>query len=377
MGDHAYAYRGQPAYSDDEKVCRTSIYDVDGRQRTVIGCSPFYDTESYVVETEVTERVLSPAIATDHYRRGSSPTKKTTNYGSYGSYDKYRRPSSPSYYDRRPQEVNDFLTGVQIEASRPNNTRYTLPQHGAALGRPTAYPTTGYGGGYGDYRNGNNYGGYSSDEDDGEDAYYKPSVNKIRSEPVTPIRPSPKTYATEGRWSSPPPPASHGVGKLSLPTNNVEEAIDYLKGGPRTETMKPYGSNLKTTGPAIKPYGYGSELKSTDSVKPYGSNVKIGTETARPYGSYGSDLKSNEYVNPHGYEPDVKSSESVRPYGTYGSDYKSSESVRPYGYGSDLKSTDAAKPYGTKYPISSNATSQQVIDCYEAARKYNGKVIRT
>lgn len=363
MGDHAYAYRGQPAYSDDEKVCRTYVYDVDGRQRTVTGCSPLYETESCVVETEVTERIRPPAIATDHYRRGSPPTKKNTDYGSYGSYDKYRRPSSPSYYDRRPQEVNDLLTGVQIEASRPNNTRYTLPQNSTALGRPTVYPTTGYGGGYGDYRNGNNYGGYSSDEDDGEDTYYRPSVNKIRPELVTPIRPSPKTYATEGRRSSPPPPASHGVGKLSLPTNNIEEAIDYLKGGPRTET--------------IKPYGYGSELKSTDSVKPYGSNVKIGTETARPYGSYGSDLRSDEYVSPYRYGSDVKSSESVRPYGTYGSDYKSNDTVKPYGYGSDLKSTEAAKTYGTKYPVGSTATGQQVIDCYEAARKYNGKVIRT
>ncbi|EXB45023.1 hypothetical protein L484_000751 [Morus notabilis] len=411
MGDHAYVYRGHSSYDDDDdddKVCRTYIIDVDGRQRTVIGCSPYYDTsETYVVEKEVTERIRSPLV-TD-YRHGS-PKKAdipARDYGSpYGSYEKYRSPSSAPYYDqhRRPQEVNDFLTGVQIEASRPNNNyHHTPPQNRPAVHSSTT-PTPGYGG-YGDYRAGNNYGGYSSDEDEREVAHYprieppRPgpkvfsSIDEVtdylksssRPDSVKPHRPNVKTNGTEAvkpfgaNMKSSDAVKPYGYGSDMKSTESGKPYSNY-----RPESVKPYGygSDKKSTesvkpygtygSESVKPYGYGSDRKSTESVKPYGT---YGSESVKPYG-YGSDLKSTESVKPYG--SNLKSSEAVKPYSTYGSDVKSGESVKPYStYESDFKSTtEAAKPYGTKHPINSS-TGQPVIDCYEAARRYNGTVIRS
>lgn len=182
MGDQVYAYRSEYTTAYDggvDKECRTVVYDSDGRHRTVYGCPPI--DESYVVEAQVT---------------GSPPYH-------------HRRPAS------RPREVDEFLTGIQLEASRP---------------APKARP----GRAIGEYRKGNGYGGgYSSDEyDSGSDD----DDDRRRSHHGRPIG-----GGGGGTWGS--PAASRG-GKLGLPTSNINEAVEYLKlsGG----STRPYGGGSET-----------------------------------------------------------------------------------------------------------------------------------
>ena len=313
MGEHAYAYKGHSNYGDygrgGDQVRRTVIYDSDGRKRTVVGCSP-YDTESYVVETEVTEQIVSPVI-TD-YRYGSP--KKVDPIRDYGSY---RKPTSPYGHDRRPQEVDQFLTGVQVEASRPPAHRYS-PSNGVVALRPTNHHSIGVPTGYGGsdhYKTKTNptgraYGGYSSDEDeyDREEAYYKPGHQTTRPEEHHKYN---NGYG--GGWAA--PKSTHTAApnsKLSMPTNRIDEAIDFLIGGGPKNT-----SSTTTTSEVMNPYGYNSNSK-----------VVGGSEAVRPYGYSSNNPKSG-----------------------------SLETVKPYV----AKSTNQTAP---------------VIDCYEAARRYNGTVVR-
>ncbi|XP_060966206.1 uncharacterized protein LOC115719513 [Cannabis sativa] len=359
-GDQAYPYKGHSNYggghhdyeNDSNQLCRTVIYDNDGRKRTVVGCSP-YDADAYVVETEITEHILSasPMIATSDYRYGS-PNKLEpirTNYGSYGGdHDSYRKPSSPYGHDKGhgrhyPQEIDRFLTGVQIEASRPSPHRYSTPSNGIANIRPspTIAPHS-IGGGrynkkdhdYGHHKT-SGYGNYSSDDDDEDDDYereedyYKPG----RTIQHVPIKHNIYDHnsghgrkATIGGGGYGTPivgstnynPTTHyghaSSGSLSMPTNSIEEAIDYLKS---------------------------SSISSDNShaVKPYG----------------------------HGHNPLPKTS---------GHHYTAEAAGSPYG---TTINKHTAAPVGSIYTRGSTVASSHgaVMDCYEAARRFNGKVVRT
>lgn len=330
-GDHAYAYKGHSNYddygNDSDQLCRTVIFDKDGRRKTVVGCSP-YDTESYVVETEITERIRtgSPMITSD-YRYGSpKKLEPVRNYGSYGDHDTYRRPSSP-YHDggRHPQEIDRFLTGVQVEASRPSPHRYSPSTgHGVANIRPTTHSvgvTPGHGGGL--YKKDHDYhhkssgygsGDYSSDDEEDyerEEDYYKPgrtiSVQPVGKHSIYDRGHGRKATIGEGSYGSPVSTHGHHASAgvpLSMPTNSIEEAVHYLK----------------------------SSAISSD-VKPYVHQPNTGhyTEAATPYGAYGTTMNK----------------------------------------------PTAASTYTRGSTTTTGSSHGAVMDCYEAARRFNGKVVRT
>ncbi|PON73932.1 hypothetical protein PanWU01x14_054820 [Parasponia andersonii] len=353
MGEHVYAYRGGGGHSNygGDRACRTVVYDSDGGKRTVVGCSP-YDTECYVVETEVTERIVggSPLVTDSAYRYGSPPKKAVgpaRDYGPYGSYEKYRGPESPYSDHRRPQDVVHFLDGVQIEASRPPppTARRYSPSNGAV--RPATHSTPGY---YGDpYKNRSSggYGGYSSSDDDEYDrdeeaGYYKKPVHRIRPEPD--LKVGNGRGGGGGKWAvapastHPTTAAAATNSNLSLPTNNIDDAIDFLIGGGGGGVTRTYTSTETHVGHPPPAYGYNSDSKL---------NCGGGSEAAR---------------RPYGYNSSAKG----------GGGLESTAAVKPYG----AKSNQTAS-YPTGSTTATTGSHGAVIDCYEAARRYNGKVVRT
>lgn len=269
----AYAYRGR-SHSDhernkyyDDNVSRPVVVGHDGR---IINRSPYQDTpNTYVVESETTELVYSPRLTDTH--KHSSPVN-----------DKWRRPSATP-------EVDDFLNQIQTDVSRPHNNKYVTSAG------------TGYGGGgYGhDYKPTANYPVRNYDN---YDDYYQ------------------KKDGHTGDWNRPVNHATRPIrdsNKLGLPTNNIEEAIDYLKGA---------ASNLS-------PHHHQSQTGRFASSSPV--------------------LRQ---------DPE--------------------EAARRYDYNYDNQNHQSSSPWTrTTVPQTTGHTTTArvagvVIDSNEAARRYNGKIVR-
>lgn len=245
-------------YYDDHVPQVVIVDEITGRSR-----SPYHDTgNTYVIESETTEHVYAPRLHAN---------------------DKYGRSSSP------PPEVDDFFNKVQIEASRPHNNK----KYGSSP------PGTGYGGGYGryDYKPTANYPARNHDN---RDDYYRKKDSPTRS------------------WDRPINHAARpnrDANKLGLPTNNIEEALNYLKG---TATKFSPAVHTSPTSSQPRPSRYVPE------------------EAARQY----------EYDN-YRHEP---------------------SSSPPWPRTTAIPQTTG--------PTAGRASTAGVIDSNEAARRFHGKIVR-
>ncbi|KAB2629810.1 sialidase-like [Pyrus ussuriensis x Pyrus communis] len=248
------------SYADDE--CRTIIVGADGTRRTIIGCAPFQQQGSYVMKTEtiIRERILSPAkeygyaddwsrpsspakgygyAADDHkLHRPSSPAKgyavgdryprkpssPVKGYGYSADHQQLHRPSSPE--DDYPQEVGDFLTKVQTEASRDQRANRHQPAPKAAHNDT-----------YGDYSNYNNKTSYkpngntirNDNHDDYPPKYYSdmgPNTVTNGGHQPRPSRPAWTPQPSGPAWT---PPSREG--RLSSATDDIETVLRFLKEG--------------------------------------------------------------------------------------------------------------------------------------------------
>ncbi|KAF3454373.1 hypothetical protein FNV43_RR04820 [Rhamnella rubrinervis] len=301
----AYGYRGGPRadrewnkYYDDN-VSRPVIVDGDGR---IISRSPYHDTaNTYVVESEIVEHVYAPRL-TDTYKH--SPPRN----------DKWRRPSTTP-----PPELDDFLNQVQIEVSRPHDKKYST----------SVPPRTGYGGGgYGhDYKPTVNYP--VRDYDDYDDYYQKKD------------RPT-------GDWNRPVNHATRPTrdsNKLGLPTNKIEEAVDYLKGA-------------------------ASKLSPVTAKHHQPQPARLASPVLRQ--------ESEEAARRYDYNYD-KPEEAARRY-DYNYD-KPEEAARKYDYNYNNNNHQSSSPWTrTTVPQTTGPTTTTripgVIDSNEAARRFNGKIVR-
>ncbi|KAH7543189.1 uncharacterized protein LOC112490703 [Ziziphus jujuba] len=300
----SYAYRGKPHEDEwndstiycEDGVCRTVIVDPDGRKTTAIGCSPFHeDVDSYVVHSETIEHVYNPRV--NEYRH-SSPRKNVE----YGGHEKWRRPSSPD----RPKELDDFFNGIQIEASRPHhkNNNPKLAGGAATNWRPNTHPhSNGYGGGY---NNKPTAGSYPIRNEKFDDYYRKKSPTRDWERPVNHgTRPVNISSPVGGRDA-----------RLGVPTNSIEEAIDYLKG----------------------------------------ENARISSVPGINHGGGGGGGNQGHFVRQYVQPPRVYEAEDIPPR-------------HQYPASSTWPRTTSPPTHGRAYPPG-------VIDSHEAARRFGGKIVR-
>ncbi|XP_048424515.1 sialidase isoform X1 [Pyrus x bretschneideri] len=157
----------------------------------------------------------------DRYPRPSSPVK---GYGYSADHQQLRRPSSPE--DDYPQEVGDFLTKVQTEASRDQRANRHQPAPKAAHNDT-----------YGDYSNYNNKTSYkpngntirNDNHDDYPPKYYSdmgPNTVTNGGHQPRPSRPAWTPQPSGPAWT---PPSREG--RLSSATDDIETALRFLKEG--------------------------------------------------------------------------------------------------------------------------------------------------
>ncbi|XVF06246.1 hypothetical protein REPUB_Repub06bG0031200 [Reevesia pubescens] len=244
--------------------------------------------------------------AEEKWKRPSSPR--------YDAEEKGNRPSSPVH--ERPQPVEDFITKIQTQASRPNKFGPPSATYWRQTPNPNSYHVnTGY----------DDQSGLSNKESQ------KPSNYNIKNE----IRPEPWTKPSPGGWSK-------GQGaNLSQPTSDINTAMEYLK-----EAVKP------SSGIATPPSRYRETIDSREAERKYGSL----NSASRPIDNYTRTIDSREAERKYG-----SLNSASRPIDNYTRTIDSREAERKYG---SLNS--ASRPID-------NYT--RTIDSREAARKYGGTTV--
>lgn len=263
MAGYGHSYRGysthSPPSSDDwgrtssasDHVCRPVIIDAEGRKRPIIAYDADQNAERYFTETEtiVQQRVHSPFDS--EYKHGLRWTEDP-----YGAENKFRKPLTSA--NGRPQNVEEFITKVQTEASQPNGATWN-DSHRRQTPKSTGYD--GYAGGYGEH---NDF--YDKDlpksggqkyRNDNYDDYFRKQGNTF--EPST-------TTSGGGGWGKPYHSArtTSPNASLSGATNDINAAIGLLK-----EAAKP--SVTSSPQPRYRGQGYTETIDSREAAKRYGN----------------------------------------------------------------------------------------------------------
>uniref|UniRef100_A0A2P2QRR2 Uncharacterized protein n=1 Tax=Rhizophora mucronata TaxID=61149 RepID=A0A2P2QRR2_RHIMU len=229
MAEYNYTYRGyytpnaprtdgwsNTSY-DRDHVCRPVIIDAEGRKRPIVSYSPFESRESCITRTEAVQYVPSPVTSHTRYDPRFSRPDSLGNYGVVE--DQWHQRRSPVW--DRPLAVDDFITKVQSESSRPK-----FGPLSASHWRQTPTTTDNYG----------NSGRYSENNDwsnnewqrhkgsryrnENSDDYFHNHGNMMEPTMTTSrvqVRPSHSTLDTT--------PA----GFLSKPTSDINKAMQYLE----------------------------------------------------------------------------------------------------------------------------------------------------
>ncbi|TXG65802.1 hypothetical protein EZV62_007077 [Acer yangbiense] len=224
------------------------------------------------------------------YNKHSSPTKVVVplkDHG-YGEDKWHSKPLSPVH--ERPQKVEEFITKVQIDASRPN--RFPLSSN---VWRQSPNSDKGYHGNTTGY--GRDYSDLSSKES------YKPSVHTIRNEDYddynyrrndTPKEPTMNTSGgwirpNQSAWASPP------NSSLSKPTNDIGTAMEILKESARptpVTTTAPYSRFTVPLSTGPKRDGYSNTIDSKEAQRRY-ANSNL---SSSPVDNYTATIDSREAV---------------------------------------------------------------------------------
>ncbi|KAF2287918.1 hypothetical protein GH714_003214 [Hevea brasiliensis] len=368
MAGYNYPHRSSSAYNspraDDwsktsyasDHVCRPVIVDAEGRKRPIVSFGPAQNSDFFVTRTEtiVQEHVISP-FASEHHHNSCSPLE-----GCGVVEERWHSSSSPS--QDRPSKVDDFITKVQIEASRPRfgtvnpaNWRQTL--------KPTGFP-------------GNN-GGYNSEFNDyGNKEWQKPSGNAYRSDSyddyfnkqggaVEPAK------VTTGGW---PRPSHSTLGTtpnstFSKPTSDVNPATGFFKESAKPSTTT--APRFRYTEPA---YTETIDRKEATPVEPpmitSGGWVRPSptTWTSPPESKLSeptSDINAAIGILKEAAKPSVHTAPNSR--------------YTEPGFTETIDSREASKRYGkfnfASRPYTTDENYKTTIDSREAARKYHGTAV--
>ncbi|TXG65806.1 hypothetical protein EZV62_007081 [Acer yangbiense] len=309
---------------DSDHVCKPVIIDAEGRKHPIFAIahsithSPFSEYNKHSSPTNSTHspygeynKHSSPTNGTHspfaennklssptngnhspftEYNKHSSPTKVVVplkDHG-YGEDKWHSKPLSPVH--ERPQKVEEFITKVQTDASRPN--RFPL---GANVRRQSPNSNKGYHGNTTGY--GSEYSDLSSKES------YKPSVNTIRNEDYddyndrrndTPKEPTMNTSGgwirpNQSSWASPP------NSSLSKPKNDIGTAMEILKESARptpVTTTAPYSRFTMPLSTGPKRDGYSNTIDSKEAQRRY-ANSNL---SSRPVDNYTATIDSREAV---------------------------------------------------------------------------------
>ncbi|OMO98924.1 hypothetical protein COLO4_13630 [Corchorus olitorius] len=274
----------------------------------------------------------------EKWHRPSSPTGKWNNKPS--SPEKWRKPSSPVRYRAeekwvrpsspvhdRPHEVEEFITKVQTEASRPNNNRFGPVSATQWRQTPNSHHVNT---GHGDQNN-----DYLSNKE-----WQKPSGNTIRSENYDDGWAKPSYGAA---WSKP----QGDRDRLSKPINDINTAVEYMK-----EAVKPSG--VVTYKPS---HGTWSTPQGGNLGNPT-SDINTAVEFLKEVVKPSSGITSHQ---PYRYSIPVTSTGPKRD--SYPEIIDSKEAARRYGNYN----------FAATRPMDNNYTT--TIDSREAARKYGGTTV--
>ncbi|GFZ02833.1 hypothetical protein Acr_15g0014410 [Actinidia rufa] len=297
--DQNKASYGGDGYSDH--MCRPVIIDAEGRIRPIIAYSAHQGSENYVTEhTErIVEHIRAPVVWPSsqvydrpEYRHGSPPRVEPVKSTFGVPNEKWRRPLSP-LHDRppvteyrygspqkvepvkdsrvdnwhgpsspihdRPPKVEDFLTQVQTEASRPTRPLFSIMNWRNSTNAAGQNHVT-------DYRESpNNY--TTSD-------WNKSSGDLIRDESFSePYISNKEGWDWPGHkgWTMPPRQTNTS---LSGPTNDSGKAMEVLTQAIKPSYVTPAAPQQRftvPTSPVPKRETYTETIDSREAARRYGS----------------------------------------------------------------------------------------------------------
>ncbi|KAM7278229.1 hypothetical protein ACFE04_005363 [Oxalis oulophora] len=227
--------------------------------------SPSGPVKDYENAKEKWRRAGSPvkSYGDSEGKQRISPSGPMKDYG-YTDDDKWHRPSD---HQRQPKEVEEFITNVQTEASRPNKF---VPMRAR------------------NWQQTPNNNGYDQSYNNG---YYP----KNQDEPRDIVTSGGWVRPTRTTWSAPPT-----NGSLSSPTNSIGAAVEMLK-----EAVQPNSQATYT-----QPTRYQVPVLSRPNMDGYSSAVIDSREAAKRYGNF--SLGSRPVEN---YTNTIDSREATRKYG--------------------------------------------------------------
>ncbi|KAK9086569.1 hypothetical protein Syun_028963 [Stephania yunnanensis] len=261
-----------------DHVCKPVVVDANGVKRPIVAYGPNHDRDDYIVTTEtITEEVrLVPQVTT---YRTNSPLEVTTYRTNVPmevglTKDQYSMPYnngsswSASEYNNRPPRIDNFVSTIQTEASRP--TKSHLESNPYWTQKPSSHSHNGI----------NSYGKPSHDASNhkwskpARDPYFE-VANGIRHM-VSDGNYQESHISTDGGWVRPTregwsKPASQPLAK---PTNNIGTAIDLLKDAAgivsAVSSGQPQRQFALPTISVPKVNTYGPTIDSREAQKKYG-----------------------------------------------------------------------------------------------------------
>ncbi|KAA8545003.1 hypothetical protein F0562_019780 [Nyssa sinensis] len=407
MSGYGYVSRGNteartydwniPSYGGSsyfDHVCRPVIIDSEGRKMPIVSYTPS-NSQNYVTRTRVVEHVHTPVVVTEY--EYSSPTK-VESLQDYGIANTgWGRPSSPVY--EHPQKVEEFITKVQTEVSRPART---------GLNWHNTPSSTGYNGttGYGEYGNLSNSDwnkpSGNTIRDESSDDYYR--RNEILKEPTVIKkegweRQSPKGWVSRPPYDTPLNKPTNDIGNLSnsdwnKPGGNtirdessdayyqrneiLKEPTVIKKEGWERQSPKGWVTRPTYDNPLSKPTNGIGNFSNSDWNKPSGSTIP--NESSDDYYRRNDILKEPTVIKKEGWERQSPKGWVTRP--TY--DTPLSKPTNDIGAAVEylkeaaksLSLSPAAPPAAPQSRLTSPAVSTvpkrdtETIDSKEAARRY-------
>lgn len=303
MAGYTYPYRSSSVYNspraDDwsktsyasDHVCRPVIIDAEGRKRPIVSFGPAQNSDFFVTKTEtiVQEHVISP-FASEHKHNFCSPLD-----GCGVVEETWNRSSSPVH--DRPPKVNDFITKLQTEGSRPRfgpvNAANWQKSNGNAYRSDSPMPVepASMNGGGWSRPSHSTWGTKPSPTTDPRFRYTEPAYPETFDRKGATPEPSMITHGgwlrpSRATWSSPPPESS-----LSKPTSDINAAIGILK-------------------EAVKPSVYTAPHSSYND--PGFTETIDSREAARRYGKF--NFASRPYTADDNYSTTIDSREAARKY---------------------------------------------------------------
>ncbi|EOY11185.1 Uncharacterized protein TCM_026440 [Theobroma cacao] len=327
MAGYGYSYRGgyttystgvplrtdgwsKPSYTSDH-ACQPVIIDAEGRRKPIISYTPDGNTQCYVTKTEIVEHV---PLVTGSYRQSSTPVtfEVVRDYGDgegkwnrpsspekwrspvrYHIEEKWNRPSSPVHEHESPQQVEEFITKVQTEASRPNQFGNLSATYWRQT--PNSYPVnTGYG---------------DQSDDLSNKEWQKPSGTVIRDDrtisgPYKNNKYSPEPNGNNGGVRTKPSPEAWSTPKgarLSEPTSDINTAVACLMEAakPSSGITAPPPSRYTIPSVSARPKRatYSETIDSREAARRYG-NANL--PAARPTVNYATTIDSREAARKYG-----------------------------------------------------------------------------